>query len=102
MDDILDQLGNAEQGRELVEDRPASDAQKSYILTLLDTCILATCQTDWIYESLEDLTIQEASELIKQLKETQQNPLDRVKNGELLLASDLKIAVRKAVENPNT
>jgi hypothetical protein len=91
MDDILDQLGNAEQGRELVEDRPA-----------LDTCILAKCQTDWIYESLEDLTIQEASELIKQLKETQQNPLDRVKNGELLLASDLKIAVRKAVENPNT
>jgi hypothetical protein len=80
-----------------------SEAQYQYILTLLDTCILADVQKDKIIEGLDHTTTSDmANKIIIELQQLQKNPLDRIREGELLLAKDLKIAVRKAVEDPNT
>lgn len=83
---------------------PISEAQNDYIWELLNTSILASFQKDQIINLLNDgnLTSDHANKIIIALKEHQKNPLDRVKDGELLLMSDLKTAVRKAVEDPNT
>jgi hypothetical protein len=67
-----------------------SEAQYQYILTLLDTCILADVQKDKIIEGLDHTTTSDmANKIIIELQQLQKNPLDR-------------IAVRKAVEDPNT
>lgn len=49
-----------------------------------------------------NLTRDHASRIIEALKDQQKNPLDRVKDGELLLQSELKKAIRKAVEDPKS
>lgn len=83
---------------------PMSREQYDYILQLLDTSILATVQKDQVHEIINsgNLTRDHASRIIEALKDQQKNPLDRVKDGELLLQSDLKKAIRKACDDPTT
>lgn len=104
MEDIFDHINQLPQGETLIDKgSPASAAQFDYILSLLDTSILATVQKDQIQNSLtKEMSSEKASEVIEELLQAQKQPLERVKEGELLLMSDLKTAIRKAVENPNT
>lgn len=83
---------------------PMSQAQADYIWTLLNTSILASFQKDNIINLLNsgNLTTDQANRIITALLEQQVNPLDRVKNGELLLQSDLKKAIKKTCEDPNS
>lgn len=83
---------------------PISIAQHDYIIELMKTSVLANIQKADINRLLDEgnLTSDHANKLITALLENQKNPLDRVKDGELLLKSDLKIAVKKAVDDPNT
>jgi hypothetical protein len=92
-----------QQGTIVAVPSPMSEAQYNYILELIDTCILADCQKDQIHESVENnnYTLDQGNEIINYLLSVQRNPLQRVQDGELLLQNDLKIAVRKQVENPN-
>ena len=80
-----------------------TEPQYEYILTLLDTCILADCQKDRIQESLDGTTTSDkANKIITELQQLQKNPLDRIREGELLLQSDVSKAIRKTVNDPNT
>jgi hypothetical protein len=81
-----------------------SQAQADYVWELLNKSILATFQKDNIVTLLNsgNLTMDQANRIITALLEQQTNPLDRVKNGELLLQSDLKKAIKKTCDDPNT
>lgn len=83
---------------------PMSQAQNDYILQLLDTSILVTHQKDEIQELLQEgnLTTDHANRIISALLTQQNNPLNRIRDGELLLMSDLKRAIKKTVDDPNT
>ena len=80
-----------------------SEAQYDYILSLLDTCILADCQKDKIHESLDNtVTSDRANKIITELQQLQKNPLDRIREGELLLQTEVSQAIRKTLNDPNT
>lgn len=92
-----------EQGSIMATPSLMTEAQYDYILSLLDTCILADCQKDKIQESLDDtVTMDRANKIITELQQLQKNPLDRIREGELLLQSEVSNAIRKTVNNPNT
>ena len=83
---------------------PMSKAQYDYMIELLDTSILATVQKDDIHRLLQEgnLTQDHANRIILELQRLQNSPLNRVQNGELLLQTDLKIAIKQAADSPNT
>lgn len=83
---------------------PMSQAQYDYIVELIGTSVLANCQKMDIETIIDsgNLTSDHANRIIMALLDNQKNPLDRVRDGELLLQTDLKVAVRKAVDDPNT
>jgi transcriptional regulator CtsR len=83
---------------------PISQAQYYYIIELIDSSILADIQKKELSRLLEDgnLTSDQANKIIVALLDQQINPLDRAKNGETLRQHEIKKAVRKACEDPNT
>lgn len=98
----LDQLDNMGSGDQLHTDL-MSQAQSDYIMQLLDTCILATVQKDEIHALLQNkISKDHASDIIDRLLNAQNNPLNRIRDGELLLMKDVKKAITRAVQNPNT
>jgi hypothetical protein len=87
----------------IAEPSPMTRAQYDYIIELLQTSILGDIQKQEVINCTENnITIDHASNIIRELLQLQKNPLDRIKDGELLYMKDVNIAVRKAAENPNT
>lgn len=92
-----------EQGSIMAAPSLMTEPQYYYILDLIDTCILADVQKDRIHETVEGpITSDLANKIINELLQLQVNPLDKIKNGELLKESDLKIAITRAAKTPNT
>lgn len=83
---------------------PMSEPQYHYILDLLDKSILSEVQKQNIYELINsgNLTRDHASRIIESLHDHQKNPLDRVRDGEMLPMTELKKAIRKTCDDPNT
>jgi acyl-CoA reductase-like NAD-dependent aldehyde dehydrogenase len=55
-----------------------------------------------IFAEFGEMTEERYNELLKIISDRQISPLARVRNGELLLISDVIKAVKQAVNNPNT
>jgi hypothetical protein len=55
-----------------------------------------------IFAEFPEMTEERYNELLKIVSDRQISPLARVRNGELLLITDVIKAVKQAVNNPNT
>jgi hypothetical protein len=87
----------------IAEPSPMTRAQYDYILELLQTSILGDIQKQDVINCTENnITIDHASNIIRELLQLQRNPLDRIRDGETLSWNERKKAIRKATENPNT
>lgn len=67
--------------------------------SLLNRSSLDVYEREEVLDRLDGLTEGEWDELQKKLQDRQIDPLARLKNGELLKASDLNIACRKAANS---
>ncbi len=63
---------------------------------------LSSEERSQIFAEFGEMTEERYNELLKIISDRQISPLARVRNGELLLITDVIKAVKQAVNNPNT